>query len=554
MTLTVRDDTGLGNGVSTDQIAVHVDQGPVASAGADILACAGTEVQFDGTGSTDIDGVVNSFTWDFGDGSTGGGETPSHIYERPGDYRVFLTIEGEKAGICSASLDRRGRGRGSSRARSRSSPRPPAVPITDTVTFDGSASHMAEGKITAYEWDFGDGTTATRRDGNAPICRAGHLRRLADAAEQLDLADLPDRVGPAPDPGQRHARSPPPARTSMSRPARRRCSTPPASRDPDGGIVAYEWDFGDGTTATGIAGSPPLRGGRNLHREARRPRRGGPRQFVLGRRADGDGQPGAGAGDRRAEVACVAEDGRPGRRPTRAKARPTAGSSATATRRRRWRRRTPTANPGRYSLVLVADDGKGQANSVQQTTRVVHVNRPPFAEAGPDRMVCPGDTLSFDASASRDLDGTIGEYRWDFGDGTTAGGAAVEPRLRQARHLPGVADGGRRRRLELLGDHRHDERHGQCAAGGGRAAAIARSWIGGANDAILLDGSASTDPDGQALTHDWQIGGEGSETGARVRYTLSAAGEIPVTLTVSDTSGLACGTASGTFTILAKPR
>ena len=25
-------------------------------------------------------------------------------------------------------------------------------------------------------------------------------------------------------------------------------------------------------------------------------------------------------------------------------------------------------------------------------------------------------------------------------------------------------------------------------------------WIGGANDAILLDGSASTDPDGQALT------------------------------------------------------
>ena len=79
-------------------------------------------------------------------------------------------------------------------------------------------------------------------------------------------------------------------------------------------------------------------------------------------------------------------------------------------------------------------------------------------------------------------------------------------------------------------------------------------WIGGANDAILLDGTASRDPDGQALTHDWQIGDDGSETGARVRTTLSTAGEIPVTLTVSDTSGLACGTASSTFTILAKPR
>jgi hypothetical protein len=79
-------------------------------------------------------------------------------------------------------------------------------------------------------------------------------------------------------------------------------------------------------------------------------------------------------------------------------------------------------------------------------------------------------------------------------------------------------------------------------------------WIGGANDAILLDGSASSDIDGQALVHDWQIGDEGGETGARVRYTLTTAGEVQVTLTVSDTSGLACGTASDTFTIHAKPR
>ena len=296
VTLTVRDDTGLGNGVSTDQIAVRVDQGPVASAGADILACAGTEVQFDGTGSTDIDGVVNSFTWDFGDGNTGGGETPSHIYERPGDYRAFLTIEGEKAGICSStSTDE-------VEVRIIEGPvaviaAPAAVPITDTVTFDGSASHMAEGKITAYEWDFGDGTTATgakathhyaepgtyavsltlRSDSTSPTCQtvsARHLIRvnatpIASAGEDKHVAVGEETVFDA-----------------------------SASRDADGGIVAYEWDFGDGTTATGIAGPPPLRGGRDLHREARRPRRGGPRQFVFGRRADGDGQPGAGAGDR----------------------------------------------------------------------------------------------------------------------------------------------------------------------------------------------------------------------------------------------------------------
>ena len=275
VTLTVRDDAGLGNSVSTDQIAVRVDQGPVASAGADILACAGTEVQFDGTGSTDIDGVVNSFTWDFGDGNSGGGETPSHIYERPGDYRVFLTIEGEKAGICSATSS------DEVEVKIIEGPvaviaAPSAVPITDTITFDGSASHMAEGNITAYEWDFGDGTTATGAHGDAPYAEPGTY------AVSLTLRS--DSTSPT-------------CQTVSARHLIRVNATPvaaagedkqvavgeetvfdaSASSDPDGGIVAYEWDFGDGTTATGIAGPPPLRRGRNLHGEARRPRRGGPR-------------------------------------------------------------------------------------------------------------------------------------------------------------------------------------------------------------------------------------------------------------------------------------
>ncbi|MBZ0227743.1 MAG: PKD domain-containing protein, partial [Bauldia sp.] len=153
VTLTVKDDSGLANGDAVSQLAVQVDQGPVASAGADILACAKTEVAFDGSGSTDIDGVVNSFTWDFGDGNLGGGETPSHIYDRPGTYRVFLTIHGEKAGICdSVSTDE-------AEVKIIEGPvavikAPEAVPVTDAVAFDGSASYMAEGNITDWRWDF----------------------------------------------------------------------------------------------------------------------------------------------------------------------------------------------------------------------------------------------------------------------------------------------------------------------------------------------------------------------------------------------------------------
>jgi hypothetical protein len=79
-------------------------------------------------------------------------------------------------------------------------------------------------------------------------------------------------------------------------------------------------------------------------------------------------------------------------------------------------------------------------------------------------------------------------------------------------------------------------------------------WIGGANDAVLLDGSGSHDPDGQALSHTWQIGTSGSAFGERVRHTLTEPGDTPVTLTVSDTTGLACGTTSRTMHLTAKQR
>ncbi|HET7717748.1 MAG TPA: PKD domain-containing protein, partial [Bauldia sp.] len=550
VTLTVRDDTGLSNAASTDRIAIRVDQGPVADAGDDILACAGTEVQFDGTGSTDIDGVVNSFTWDFGDGDSGGGETPRHIYERPGDYRAFLTIEGEKAGICSAvSTDE-------VEVRIIEGPvavieAPSAVPITSTVNFDGSASHMAEGRITSYAWDFGDGSSASgptvahryaepgtyavsltlRSDSTSPTCQvvsARHLIRVnatpvAAAGEDKHVAVGEETVFDA-----------------------------SASHDVDGGIVAYEWDFGDGTAATGIHVrhrylEPGSYTAKLLVRdEADLPNSSSADALMV------TVNPAPAPAIDGPAVACIGEEvkWKAADRGEAATYRWIFGDgdeAATMAASHAYR------NHGRYSLVLVADDGKGQTNSVQQATKVVHVNRPPFAEAGPDRMVCPGDTVVFDAGASRDLDGAISEYRWDFGDGSVAEGTNVK----HVYDRPGTY------RVSLTAV---DDARSSCSAvtdavtvtvnappvanpGGDREV-----WIGGANDAILLDGSASVDPDGQALTHDWQIGSEGSETGARVRYSLSTAGEIPVTLTVSDTSGLACGTASGTFTIHAKPR
>ena len=48
---------------------------------------------FDGSGSSDPDGTIASYAWDFGDGATGTGTTPVHTYASPGDYTVALTVK-----------------------------------------------------------------------------------------------------------------------------------------------------------------------------------------------------------------------------------------------------------------------------------------------------------------------------------------------------------------------------------------------------------------------------------------------------------------------------
>jgi PKD repeat protein len=53
----------------------------------DLLAC-----DFSGLGSTDPDGTIASYEWDFGDGTTATGPSPAHTYTAPGPYQVTLTV------------------------------------------------------------------------------------------------------------------------------------------------------------------------------------------------------------------------------------------------------------------------------------------------------------------------------------------------------------------------------------------------------------------------------------------------------------------------------
>ena len=49
-------------------------------------------VDFDAGTSHDTDGNIASYSWKFGDNTTGSGRTPTHIYQSPGSYAVELTV------------------------------------------------------------------------------------------------------------------------------------------------------------------------------------------------------------------------------------------------------------------------------------------------------------------------------------------------------------------------------------------------------------------------------------------------------------------------------
>jgi len=93
VTLTVTDDTGrTGSASTTARVTDPVNQAPAADAGGPYSTEPGSAVSFDGTGSSDPDGNILTWDWDFGDGSVGSGATPTHAYATAGDYTVTLVV------------------------------------------------------------------------------------------------------------------------------------------------------------------------------------------------------------------------------------------------------------------------------------------------------------------------------------------------------------------------------------------------------------------------------------------------------------------------------
>lgn len=95
----------VGLGVLLTGCPALLNQPPIASStGSPLQGEAPLTVEFDATGSSDGDGTIASFAWDFGDGDTGSGQTPSHTFESEGTYNVVLTVTDNQGAKATDSL------------------------------------------------------------------------------------------------------------------------------------------------------------------------------------------------------------------------------------------------------------------------------------------------------------------------------------------------------------------------------------------------------------------------------------------------------------------
>ncbi|MDW7774282.1 MAG: PKD domain-containing protein [Desulfobulbaceae bacterium] len=97
-TLTVTDDGGLTDSVSTPVLVSEPPPDETNVAPEAVIASSTTQgaapltVEFDGSGSSDPDGEITGYAWNFGDGTSGTGPVVSHLYTEPALYTVTLQV------------------------------------------------------------------------------------------------------------------------------------------------------------------------------------------------------------------------------------------------------------------------------------------------------------------------------------------------------------------------------------------------------------------------------------------------------------------------------
>ncbi|MEM6342586.1 MAG: PKD domain-containing protein [Bacteroidota bacterium] len=238
VSLTVVDTVNGLSSTKTEVAYITVFSEPSADFTADQTSgCAPLTVNFSDA-STQGDGAIVSYSWDFGDGSLGTGANPSHTYLSAGDYTVTLIVTDVN---------------GCSDTRIQND----LISITDVanVSFNGSPRTACAAPITVsfnstvapagsytYLWDFGDGSTSSAPNPNHTYTVDGDYTvslTITDVNGCSETVSVDDYI---------LINNPNADFTSLSNSV---CTGRPVSFiNNSSGADSYTWNFGDGNTST----------------------------------------------------------------------------------------------------------------------------------------------------------------------------------------------------------------------------------------------------------------------------------------------------------------
>lgn len=91
ITVSVTDKDG-GTGSDAANVTVSANRAPIAFVNGPYSGNEAAQISFTAAGSSDPDGNPITYAWNFGDGGTGTGQKPKHIYADNGAYTVTVTV------------------------------------------------------------------------------------------------------------------------------------------------------------------------------------------------------------------------------------------------------------------------------------------------------------------------------------------------------------------------------------------------------------------------------------------------------------------------------
>jgi len=205
---------------------------------------------------------------------------------------------------------------------------------------------------------------------------------------------------------------------------------------------------------------------------------------------------------------------------------------------------------GVYTVTLSVSDGALTGNDVTTARIDPRPQHPPVAVAGGPYTGNAGSTIRFDGSGSSDPDGDMLRYHWIFGDG-------AESQLLFPQHA-----------YKLVGEYEVilEISDGSLTASDVTAATVGPAvgsapiasaggpYNGTARRPLRLDGSGSTDPDGSRLGFSWYYGDGEKGTGKIVDHAYAHPGTYTATLTVWDGASESSDRAQVTIAAAAQAR